>query len=66
MKDSGCIDLGIGVENGDPEMLKLMNKKMDDPQKILEVVDICVELGINVSPYVICSIRGISCCVVAH
>lgn len=45
MKDSGCSLLTLAVESGDPAILKAMNKKLSI-EKIEEVVNWCVEIGI--------------------
>lgn len=45
MKDAGCAALHLAIEHGDPEMLKIMDKKLS-LSKIKEVTDICFRLGI--------------------
>jgi anaerobic magnesium-protoporphyrin IX monomethyl ester cyclase len=54
MKASGCRVLTLAIEHGDPEMLKIMDKKLD-LEKVEEVTSICFELGIPmVGFWVIC------------
>lgn len=54
MKESGCSVLNLGIEHGDPEMLGIMNKKLD-LQKVEEVMATCLELEIpTVGFWVIC------------
>jgi magnesium-protoporphyrin IX monomethyl ester (oxidative) cyclase len=54
MKESGCRVLNLAFEHGDPEMLKIMDKKLD-LEKVEEVTSICFELGIPmVGFWVIC------------
>jgi radical SAM superfamily enzyme YgiQ (UPF0313 family) len=45
MRESGCIGMKFGIESANKEMLKRMGKPLD-PQKALEVVRWCRELGI--------------------
>ena len=54
MKASGCRVLNLGIEHGDPEMLRIMNKMLD-LKKVEEVMSICLELAIpTVGFWVIC------------
>lgn len=48
MKRSGCTALFLSIESGDPEILRIMNKKLD-LTKVEEVVAVCRELDINTS-----------------
>lgn len=54
MKESGCRILNLAIEHGDPEMLKIMDKKLN-LEKVKEVTSICFELEIPmVGFFVIC------------
>jgi len=48
MKKSGCSALFLSIESGDPDILKLMNKKLD-LEKVAQVVKMCGKLNINTS-----------------
>ncbi len=47
IKKSNCLSLSFGIESGDPEILKNMNKKID-LEKAIEVTKLCKQLGIKV------------------
>lgn len=47
IKKSNCLSLSFGIESGDPEILKKMNKKIN-LQKVIEVIRLCKELNIKV------------------
>lgn len=46
MKEAGCFGLGIGVESGDPEILKMVGKNINSEQS-LKVSEMCRKLGIK-------------------
>ena len=58
MKKSGCISLELAVESGDPKILKNMNKKMDNLEKITEVARVCAELELPTMAYMIVGYPG--------
>ncbi|RPJ60733.1 MAG: radical SAM protein [Acidobacteria bacterium] len=45
VRQSACVDIALALEHADPEMLRIMNKKLD-PEKAFRVVSECVELGL--------------------
>ncbi|MFC1841264.1 B12-binding domain-containing radical SAM protein [Thermodesulfobacteriota bacterium] len=53
MKNSGCVGLGLGVESGDPVTLNKMNKKIDSLDKVLEIAEICKELKLPTTAFMI-------------
>lgn len=57
MKEAGCKRISLAMEHGDPEMLKLMNKKLN-LEKVEEVVRDCKKTGINVLIYFIIGFPG--------
>lgn len=50
MKEAGCRQLRFGIESGDPETLKLMNKQIS-LERAKQVVKWCRELGIESFAY---------------
>lgn len=57
MKKAGCVKLSLGLEHGDPEVLKLMNKKLD-LGRVERVVRACGKLGIRTLLYYIVGYPG--------
>jgi radical SAM superfamily enzyme YgiQ (UPF0313 family) len=53
IKESGCTTLAFAVESGSPEVLKRMNKKLDDLGKVVEVARACAELDIETNAFMI-------------
>jgi radical SAM superfamily enzyme YgiQ (UPF0313 family) len=47
MRESGCRNLGFGIESGDPEILRKIGKNTD-PKKIVDAIELCNEVGIQV------------------
>lgn len=45
MKQAGCMSVGFSLESGDPEILKMMNKKIE-PEFFIEQVEILRQVGI--------------------
>jgi anaerobic magnesium-protoporphyrin IX monomethyl ester cyclase len=48
MADAGCFFIALGVESGDPEMLRRMGKKIT-PEQIRRTVQLCRDAGIKTS-----------------
>ncbi len=46
MKRAGCVHISMGIESGDPKLLKRMRKPLDIP-RVLEVVERIHEAGIS-------------------
>ena len=46
MRESGCMECFMGVESGDPRILKAMNKKLD-PERALSAAEQLDAMGIN-------------------
>ncbi|MFH0801450.1 MAG: radical SAM protein [bacterium] len=57
MKQAGCVELHIGVESGDPEVLKSINKNISVPH-IKEVFALVKKAGINSKGSFILGNRG--------
>ncbi len=57
LEQAGCVEVQIGLESGDPLILKNMNKKAD-PEMYAEVIQKVLHQGINVSCYFICGFPG--------
>ena len=57
MKEAGCRKLSLGLENGSPEVIEMMNKKLD-LDKVKEVVKICGKLKIKTLLYYIIGYPG--------
>jgi p-methyltransferase len=57
LKKAGCLEVQIGLESGDPRILKNMNKKVD-PGTYKSVIKKLLENGINVSCYFISGFPG--------
>lgn len=54
---AGCIEVQIGLESGDPQILQNMNKQ-SDPAMYTEVIGKVLQHGINVSCYFIAGFPG--------
>ncbi len=57
LRRAGCIEVQIGLESGDPNMLSNMNKR-SDPAMYQEVIGDVLNHGINVSCYFITGFPG--------
>lgn len=57
LRQAGCMEVQIGLESGDPVILKNMNKKAD-PAMYREVIADVLNHGINVSCYFITGFPG--------
>jgi radical SAM superfamily enzyme YgiQ (UPF0313 family) len=53
IKDSGCIELFVGIESGSPEILKRIHKT-DNIDTIVKSVERVLKTGINIKGYFIC------------
>ena len=52
IKKAGCISLALGIESGDPDVLRIVNKKLD-LDKARETIRHAKELGIIVRLFMI-------------
>jgi len=57
LKDSGCVLAQIGIESGDPGILKEMNKRAT-PEMYLEAIDLLNSHGISTQLYIIIGYPG--------
>ena len=57
LRKAGCIEVQIGLESGDPQILRNMNKKAD-PEMYMKVIGNVMTHGINVSCYFISGFPG--------
>lgn len=57
MKRAGCKKISLGMEHGDQEMLRLMNKKLN-LDKVEEVVYLCKKIGITMTIFLIVGFPG--------
>ena len=57
MRDSGCVEVGIGLESGSPRILKIVNKG-ETVEKNLQAIKECHSLGIRVKGFVIIGLPG--------
>lgn len=57
LKDSGCVLAQIGIESGDPGILKEMNKRAT-PEMYLEAIDLLNRHGISTQLYIIIGYPG--------
>ena len=57
MKDCGCVEVGMGVESGNNEILKTVNKKID-LERAIEVCNWCHEIGLRVKTFLMIGLPG--------
>ncbi len=57
MANSGCVEVGMGVESGDADILKGINKHTDLNQ-IERVINLCHKHGLRVKTFLICGLPG--------
>ncbi len=57
MHNSGCREVGIGVESGSLKILKTINKKID-LNKVIQICDWCHEIGLKIKTFLIIGLPG--------
>ena len=57
MKRAGCKRISLAAEHGDPDMLRMMNKKLA-PERVVETVKLCRSEGISMAIYFIVGYPG--------
>jgi radical SAM superfamily enzyme YgiQ (UPF0313 family) len=57
MKDAGCYEVAVGIESGDPRILRAMNKN-SSPEKVEAMIRLIDEVGINVGGLIIVGYPG--------
>lgn len=57
LKTSGCVELAIGVESGDPKVLKLVNKK-ETVDQFTKAVNMIKDVGIGTKVYLMSGLPG--------
>lgn len=57
MYESGCVEVGMGVESGSNDILKIVNKKIDIDRAI-QVCNWCHEIGLRIKTFLIIGLPG--------
>ena len=57
MRDSGCVEVGMGMESGSERILKIVNKG-ETVRKNMEAVKLCHKAGIRVKGFLIIGLPG--------
>lgn len=57
MHDSGCLEVGIGLESGSQRILDIVNKG-EMAKKNMETIKICHDIGIRVKGFIIIGLPG--------
>lgn len=57
MRDSGCVEVGIGLESGSQRILDIVNKG-ETTRKNMEAIKLCHQLGIRVKGFIIIGLPG--------
>ncbi len=57
MKDSGCVEVGIGVESGNQEILNKVNKNIEI-DKVIKICDDCHKIGLRIKTFLIIGLPG--------
>lgn len=57
MFESGCVEVGMGVESGNNEILKTINKKID-LEKAIKVCNWCHEIGLRIKTFLMIGLPG--------
>ena len=58
LKDTGCIEVCVGIETGDPNMLENTIKKGTTIEQNTEFLQNCRDIGLNVKAYMIIGLPG--------
>lgn len=57
MFESGCVEIGMGVESGNNGILKTVNKKID-LEKAIELSDWCHQIGLRIKTFLMIGLPG--------
>jgi radical SAM superfamily enzyme YgiQ (UPF0313 family) len=57
MHDSGCIEVGIGVESGSQKILNIVNKKTTT-ENVIKVHDMCHDIGLRIKAFLMIGLPG--------
>jgi len=57
MKNSGCVEVGIGVESGNQEILNNINKKIEI-NKVIKICNDCHTIGLRIKTFLIIGLPG--------
>lgn len=57
MHESGCVEVGMGVESGSNKILKTVNKKIDI-ERAIQVCNWCHEIGLRIKTFLIIGLPG--------
>jgi len=57
MKESGCVEVGLGIESGSPRILKIVDKG-EKVEQHMQAIRLCREVGIRVKGFFILGLPG--------